>query len=235
MLTAALVLSLVACNALIPEQLEAAAVTPDGSAVEDTWAAVDVTGTLSVSGADQDWTLAVPDQAGSVVVKLHSPGHSDLTEMDGTQTRVEVSESGLHGERGMLLSDEEGPVYFLDHGGWSWRAEELFGAGFVTWGDVMAEDRDDQYNWDYTTAVFQTDNGPVALLPGDVDSLRIDGDLWRVVVIAAYRVDPHPRAALPCGGISDMLSYEMVRVDTAPEPIFLSRPAGLQLAYMGCL
>lgn len=44
-----------------------------------------------------------------------------------------------------------------------------------------------------------------------------------------------PSIALPCGGISDLLSYEMIRVAAAPEPAKLTRAANAKLAHLGCM
>jgi hypothetical protein len=227
---------LAACDTgVIPDQLEAFSAVPDG--LEDDYKGATVEGTLAATGSLADFDLAVAPTDGSpvVTVTVHSPGHSMLADLDGISVRTVLSDMGLDGERSLFLFDEHGPLYIGNVGFSETDVAALFGTGFAAFGETVGTHRDKQYDWTYTTGVFQTDDGPVSLLPGEADTFLIGGDTWRMVVIAAYQVDPRPNAALPCGGISDLLSYEMLRVTTAPEPETIVPTAGDDFAYIGCL
>lgn len=230
-MTLALALSalfLSACSTgVVPEQLDAfRADLSDGNYDE-----LVTSGELSVRGEGSDFTLAIDGQA----IRVHSPGLSDLMTLDGQELQVSLSWAGLHGERSAWVADDHGPVYIADAGWGIPEVDVAFGEGFASWGQTVATARDDQYDWSWTQVDFRTDAGVVSLLPGEVASFRVNGDLYRVVVLAAYQVDARPMAALPCGGISDMLSYEMMRVTSEPEPQVIVRDPSSEFAYLGCL
>ena len=82
--------------------------------------------------------------------------------------------------------------------------------------------------------IVQTDDGPVELLPGEKDVISVGGNSYEVTVVSAFQVEARPRALLPCGGIGDMLSFELVRVESG-EPDFVERPEGAAMAHLGCL
>lgn len=213
----------------IPEQLEALVVAGDTSYEE-----VQHQGALAVSGGERDFALDVAVAAGAAKIDVHTPGSSDLSTLDGLTATVALAPMGLHEERSVVITDDAGPLYVADVGH-GVDVDALFGEGFVQWGEVAGTDSDELYDWEYTSAVFKTDNGEVPVLPGETATLALGGATYRVAVIAAYKVTPHEDAALPCGGISDLLSYEMLRLKAAPEPVKLTRLANAQLAHLGCM
>lgn len=212
-----------------PEQLEALAVTGEAQYEEVTHQ-----GTLTITGAERDFSVNVAEAAGAAKIGVHTPGMSDLSTLTGRAATVKLANAGLHEERSIIITDEAGPLYVADVGH-GVDSEAMFGKGFVTWGDPVATNSDDLYDWEYTPAVFKTDKGEVSVLPGDTATIEVGGSSYRVAVIAAYRVTPHPDAALPCGGISDLLSYELLRVDAKPEPVKITRPTNAKLAHLGCM
>jgi len=214
---------------VVPEQLEAVEV-----AGEMEYEEVQIEGALSVTGTERDFTLSLETSAGSRELSIHSPGMSDLSLLNGRSVTAKLANKGLHEERSVVISDDKGTAYVADVGH-GVDADALFGEGFVRWGETVGTSSDDLYDWEYTPAVFKTDEGEIEVLPGDTANLKIKGATWRVAVIAAYKVTPHPDAPLPCGGISDLLSYEMIRVETAKEPVKLTRMANAKLAHLGCM
>lgn len=212
-----------------PEQLEAIEVSG-----EDEYETVEHQGALTVSGSERDFSLEVATASGSPKLTIHSPGMSDLSKLDGLTATVTLEPMGLHEERSVMIADADGPLYVANVGH-GIDADALFGEGFADWGETVATSSDELYDWEYTPAVFKGDDGDVTIEPGNTGTLKLAGATWRVAVIAAYKVTPHPDAALPCGGISDLLSYEMIRVDAEAEPAKLTRPANARLAHLGCM
>jgi len=214
----------------IPEQLEAVAVLPTGGSFD----AISASGDLAVTAEGRDFTLTITPAAGPAVeISVHSPT-TNLAKLDGLTVDADVSQSGLHEERSLVISDDGGVVYAADVGQFNDTIVAAFGADFATWGATVATDSDELYDWTYTSAKFQTDDGPVEILPGNAKTVVIAGDTYRIGVIAAYEVEAHPDAALPCGGISDLLSFEMLRIAEAEEPATVTRAAGADLAHNGC-
>lgn len=215
---------------VVPEQLEAIEVGLASSENE-----VVFSGVLAITGAERDFNLEVLQvEGGSFSSTVHSPGMSDLSQLEGLSATLTLTPSGLHGERSVIVTDGDGPVYVADVGH-GVDADSLFGAGFVSYGETLGTATDESYDWEFTPVVFQSDDGPVAVEPGKTGAITVLGASYRVAVIAAYKVTPHPDAALPCGGISDLLSYELLRVATAAPAVEIVRPADKQLAHLGCM
>ena len=236
----ALVLGLAACGSdtdsgpsttgIVPEQLEAIEVGLASSENE-----VVFSGVLAITGAERDFNVEVLQiEGGTFSSTVHSPGMSDLSQLGGLSATLTLTASGLHGERSVVVTDEEGPVYVADVGH-GVDADSLFGAGFVSYGETIGTATDESYDWEYTPVVFQSDEGPVSVEPGKTASITVLGASYRVAVIAAYKVTAHPDAALPCGGISDLLSYEVLRVASAAPAVEIVRPSDKQLAHLGCM
>jgi hypothetical protein len=178
------------------------------------------------SGED---TGEVDPEAQAITLVVHSAGMSDLSRLDGRRLTADLGEVDAEGQRSVILSDESGPVYIADAG-----VDRAFSQALpvsVVTGEVVTELRDDLGAWSFETAVFQTDAGPVELLPGEVETLRIHGVHWRTVVVASYHSLPKEQA---CGETYDLLSYEMLRVDGPGEADMVERPAELPMAYFGC-
>lgn len=214
-----------------PEQLEALAVSG-----EQGYDPVQHQGKLTVAGVERDYQLTIAEAAKPVTLGVHTPGMSDLATLDGRTVTATLEAAGLDGERSLVLSDDQGAAYLASVGhGLEAETTRLFGSGFARWGDTIGTSRDDSYDWEYTPAVFATDTGDVAVDAGETATLTLRGATWRVAVIAAYKVTPHPDAALPCGGISSLLSYEMLRVEVAPPAVKLVRPSSAKLAHLGCM
>lgn len=213
----------------IPDQLEAFEI-----AGEQSYESVERQGAVTVSGSERDFHLVLEDTAGPVDLTVHTPGMTDLRSLDGRTVTVTLAPMGLHQERSVLVADEAGPLYLADVGH-GVDTDALFGAGFVRYGETIGTSSDDSYDWEYAPAVFKTDDGDVSVQPGNAGSLVLGGATYRVAVIAAYKVTPHPDASLPCGGISDLLSYELLRVETAPTAAKIQRLQSAELAHLGCM
>ena len=209
-----------------PDQLEGVGVSYASSG--DPEQPITLSGVVAVSGSSRDFTLAI----GGDSVGVHTPGLSDLSALNGATLDAVVSGMGWQGERNVLLSDADGPVYFADPGTGGYQADATFGEGFVAFGTVVAQTSDDVGDWTWTTAKFQTDDGPVEVTPGIPAELVIDGATWRVVVAAAYQSDPYEE--MDCGAVEDLLAYEMLRVAEAPDVTPLTRPAEFTMANLSC-
>jgi len=226
---------LAACGKSEPiEQLEA--LNPAIEDVED-GQAYSLSGQLTVTGSEQDYAFSLLEDGGidpSLAFDLHSPGSFDLTRLSGEAT-VEVLSMAVFESRSIVVSDSSGPRYVADIGANAAEVGEIVGMEPAERGEELGTGSDSTWGTSFTTAVFHTDDGDVELQPGDVDVLKFDGALWRVVVVAAYDREARPDAALPgCPLLEDVLSYEMLRVSEVSDPEVLSRPPGMDMAEVGC-
>jgi hypothetical protein len=167
---------------------------------------------------------------------LHTPGATPLDSLDGVEATIELSDMGMGG-RSIVISDDDGPLYVgsLGDGPGLDAVREIFGEGFVTWGDEVGTQTDGTFVWTYAPAVFATDNGEVELQPGEVDSIVVDGVEWRVVVSASYEVSANPDAdEMPGCSPESMLGFELLRVAEPIEVATIARLAEAPVAYVGC-
>lgn len=217
-----------------PEQLEAATATP--ALTQEEFTDVSASGTLQVSGEGQDLSLTVGEGEGALSMDVHSAGRSDLSALSGLTVTADLLAWGFESSRSLLLRDEGGLLYALD-AGWSLDAvNEALGAERLRWGDEVATAKDDTWTWSYTSLIVSTDDGELSLLPGDVANITLDGVPWRLVVVAAYARENVPNASMPgCPVLDDVLSYELLRLETSGEDDVLTRPEGLDPASAGCL
>jgi hypothetical protein len=221
----------------IPEQLEAVEIAPKGSDP----GAIATSGGLKVAGNGRDFTLSIAPPGQQVLdLSVHSSTGCDLTSLDGLAVDAKVSSETLSGLRNVVLSDQAGVAYAAQGVSTPDLATspefvDAFGQGFATWGSTVGTDSDSQYDWTYTSARFTTDDGDIEILPGNVRTVKIAGATYRVGTIAAYRVERHPGANVPCGGISDLLSFEVLRVREAVEPAAMTRLANATMAHNGCM
>lgn len=226
LLVAALPLLLAACETPADQQLESFGlqITSDDPEVNEFWYEGSVAGQATVTGAERDLTVTIDGADDEVRLDVHSPALTDLTVFDGTDVTVDLSMGSV------VIRDDEGIAYAADAGGHRWQLEEELGQGFVDWGSAIRTELDGSEMYTYTTAVFQGDDGPVVVHPGDSDTVRIDGIDWDVTVIAAYKVEETVPFMALCGGTPDVLSYEMLRVEQVREPRTIARPEGLPMA-----
>ncbi len=216
----------------IPEQLESFQITLEN----EPGAPVSKFGTLGITGADRQFEIAVDDPDLGMAFQVHSPGATPLTQLDGVDATVSLSEMGMGG-RSIVISDDDGPLYVgsLGDGPGLAQVREIFGEGFVTWGEEVGSQTDGTFVWTYAPAVFATDTGDVELQPGEVDSIVVDGVEWRVVVSASYQVGTNPDAEeLPACSPESMLGFELLRVVEPAEVATLGRLAEAPVAYVGC-
>lgn len=216
----------------VPEQLEAFEIALDG----DQGQPVSKTGTLAITGADRKFQLALGEGAEGLSLELHSPGATPLDALNGVDATVELTEQGMGG-RSIVVSDDAGPVYVGALGDFPGlaRVRELFGEGFVGWGEEVGTQTDGTFIWSYAPAVFATDDGEVALQPGEVATIVVDGVRWRVVVSASYQVDTDPDAdALPGCSPESMLGFELLRIDEPVAATTIARLVDAPVAYVGC-
>jgi hypothetical protein len=216
----------------IPEQLEAFQVTVEN----DSGSPVSSSGTLAITGSEREFQIVLDDPAVGMALEIHTPGATPLTQLDGIDATVELSEMGMGG-RSIVISDDDGPLYvgaLGDSPGLN-RVRELFGEGFVKWGAEVGTQTDGTFVWTYKPAVFATDDGDVELQPGEVDSIVVAGVEWRVVVSASYEVGTNPDAdALPACSPESMLGFELLRVPEPAEITTIARLAEAPVAYVGC-
>jgi hypothetical protein len=224
-----------------PEQLEATSVIRAGDPSPMT-----LDGKLAVSGAERDFAIQVPDATGaSFELQIHTPGMADLGTLAGHYATVEVSDPQVWDEtvRGVVISDDSGPLYVANPG-FGVDETALFGKPIVTWGETVATEisplsfgssnGEDYEEKSYTKVVFMGDEGNVAVGAGEVASVVIGGAIYRVNVVSAFEVQYHTSEEYGCGEESTLI-YEMLRVQAAPEPKKLVRPANLDPAGFGCM
>jgi len=224
------------------DQLEAMEGTLlEGAPADDDWGAAERTGIVTIEGADGDYSLDVDDPVGdwstAFVMDLHLPGQTELAALSGQTLTVEAVEMQWdEWPRSVVISDETGPLMVADAGYDSARVEEIFGEGFVSHGETVGVTTDETWQWTYTSVVFQTDEGPVSLLPGEVTTIIIDGQPWRAAASAAYLREAQPDAMLPgCPIVQDMLAYELMRLsESGSYDALLERAADADAASIGC-
>ena len=100
-------------------------------------------------------------------------------------------------------------------------ATDIFGDDFVRYGDEETVGVIHHEYGDYTissrSVVFRGDDGDVVASSGKPVDATIEGARWRIVVHAAFQVTEYPDEMPGCGGgVSDTLSFEMVRVSEEP-------------------
>ena len=214
-----------------PEQLETLLVEIGYAEVEDSYA-----GTLAVSGADQDWSLSITPAVGEAFSwTVHSPAEVDLSTLAGEDRTLTLLSEVVFEERSFVLSDASGPAYIADIGENASDVASLLDTDPARFGEVLASDEDENFTSDYTTLIFPSDDGEVELMPGDVTTLSINGVSWRVTAIAAYDREMKEGGSFPgCPFIVDMLSYEMIRVETVEADEARVRPEGMSGAKVGC-
>jgi hypothetical protein len=207
-----------------PDQLEA----PEASHGDEPENASSIVGDdASVEGAGRDWSVGVMvDDANEEVTELHVPGESDLSVLEGASLTIELGTAWGNDTRTVRIDDESGPRFLVQTAEEFGPASDVFGAGFVAFGDeVGTGTMEDEYGtWKvaYREAVFETDDGAVAASPGEPFVASIDGDDWRIVVHGSFEVTDTPNELPGCGGgIETTLSFEMLKIDaTAPtEPL----------------
>lgn len=214
-----------------PEQLEAVDAVfpdePDAGLYE---------GALAVEGGAQDFALTLSEPGGEALsFQVHSPGAFDLAQLAGEGRAVHLLGGGLFDRHSVVVADEAGPLWVADLGDRADAVSVVIGGRPVRAGAEVASERDQTWDWSYTTLVVQTDEGEIELLPGEVETVTIGGVVWRFVAVAAYQRTPLPDAELTdCPVMEDMVAYEMLRVATVEAPTFVERPEGLGPAELGC-
>lgn len=230
----------------LEDQLEALTLRfpdSDGAAVDHFSESVVVSGALSVDASASDPSLTFATANGSFSADLHLPGASDLRWLDGAVVEAQLPPSEdltRWGTPALALMDAEGPAFVAQLVGHAPDAADSFlGAGFARFGPESGYDERGTYGFQTRSAIVQTDDGPLEVLPGEVHAISRDGVSWRFVLIAAYKVESQRGAFGPtskCMGPPDALSFEMVRigVDDDAETQLL-RPDGLAPAVgQGC-
>jgi hypothetical protein len=219
-----------------PDQLEAPSVTGLATSQE-----VTQSGAVVVTGSARDFAINVGSNASLTV---HTPGLSDLSTLGGRTLTFDFPATVpfAPSTRSLLVTDAQGPVYVVDLGPETGiDTDTLFGTGFATYGTPVASVVDDvtggsvsgYIETDYTPIVFKSDSGPVSLLPGQVGAVTVKGAVYRVAVIGATDVTYAGNTELGCGPSSTMV-YEMLRVEAAPAPLSVTRPASLGAISLGC-
>ncbi|APR75580.1 Hypothetical protein A7982_00926 [Minicystis rosea] len=217
----------------IPEQLEALSVEAwDGSSNPQ-----NLSGKLTVGGSDRDFALSMEINGLQTAFRVHSPGAFPLATLAGEAMQIETTDIE-GGSSSLFVTDASGLLYvgvFGDDPSIA-AAEKRFGSGFIRLGDEVARQTDESFIWSYRKAVFDTDDGDVALDPGEVKFLHLNGVTWRAVVTASYTVTTNPEAdELPGCSPEGLLGFELLRVTeaTASEaPI--RRSSTLGPAAAGC-
>lgn len=195
----------------------------------------EASGALSLSaGAEEgDWELSV----GELTASIHSAARSDLSAFSGAEATLVVGEGGLNeGSGPAALEDADGLVWLSQSSAGEDLAAGYVGQGFARYADeVVASGRSSSYDLEYHDVVFATDDGEVTVAAGTPTVLKVGGVSYRAVVVAAYTTEVRPgEPVADCGGLPDLLAYELVRVETEERESPLVRPADKGFAAAGC-
>lgn len=187
---------------------------------------------IGTGAEDQDWSLTV----GEVNVTVHSSGHADLSVLDGLSGTLHAGQWSFDGNNSAAAVDGQGLVWMAAGSADDPMVTDLLGEGFARLADErVAKGREGDYVLSFHDVVFATDDGDVTVAAGTPTVLTVGGAKFRTVVVAAYDAELAPGAmATDCGGMSDMLSFEMERVEAAEEESPLTRPEGKSIAAGGC-
>jgi hypothetical protein len=206
----------------IPAQLERLTVSAtSGAGAASAGGQLEASGPLAVTGAGRDLHLDIG--SGALEVDLHLPGLSDLSTLAGRDVHVVVNtEDGPFANQATLTIEDGTGLLFM--------ASNVPGASAaIGWGEVVAEEDVEGAMWSYTAVVVNQDAAPTTLMPGDAANATIGGSSWRVVPLAAYRLEDDSDYELDCIIPPNVLAFEMLRVDEPAEPERIERPAELPM------
>jgi hypothetical protein len=193
-------------------------------------------GQTYVDGVERDFMMEFDTTDDHVALSIHSPGKLDLTSLNGQSLTAEIYEdhswAGQTGDH-LILSDEEGVVYFAQSG-WFERTEDYFGEDFVRFGQPTSKTYDDDFITTYSSVIFDTDEGDVDLRVGEVASILIDGDHYQAVVISAYQMAGRFLVEGSDCASSSQLSFELLRVPAPIASDMVERPRGMEGASLAC-
>lgn len=215
----------------VPPQMEALEVR--GGDEDGSESAVVARGRLAVIGADRDYELTVTGAETVHAFTVHSPGASELTRLSGLDVEVEVDGFHLFELRDVVIRDEHGPLYLGIAGG-EGHAPAIEGAPLVAFGDVVARTREGRHRVAYHELRIDTDEGPVALLPGAVETVRVGGVPWRFAALSAWQADGEGGVRSRCATQLASLGYELLRMEAMDEPTWLERDPSRAIAREGC-
>lgn len=216
------------CSDVAPEQLEALELV----ALTDDEGETHFGGTLAVTGGPRDYTLSVSEAGDLQEFHIHSSGESDLGSLNGRE--VEVAVIFEHPRYALVLTDEAGPLYIANGGTAESFIESELGRSWVKPGETVAKTKEDGHRVRYTSLVFDSDDGPVALLPGEVERVELDGVAWRAAPIAAWDAERMSGPTLRCSSMLSSLSYELLRLETPMTPASVARDQNREIARYGC-
>lgn len=229
-----LLLTLMACGDVEPQDVTTLEDLSAEIAGCDTEAGCASDGTLAIGVGDEDgdWTIAVGEHS----VAVHAPGRSDLSGLDGLTGTLHTGEWVWNATSTVAVEDEQGLAWLLAGTAEDPLVATFLSADFARWDtEVAGKGSEGDYNLAYHDVVFATDDGDVTVASGAPTVLKVGGASYRVVVIASYDAELKPTAmATDCGGMSDMLAFEVERVATEEEEAPLTRPAGKAIAADGC-
>ena len=222
-----MLIPVVACDTNEIDQLEDFEVTYEGEPAEDGYR-----GLATVDGDAKDWTLSLADtELGSQELTMHVPGQSDLSTLDGRELSIELEWSLTPTA---VVSDAEGLVFASVAGDNHPDVVAALGSDFISFGEEAGSVQEGTDRWSLRYAVVSTDEGTLELLPGEAEEITVDGTSWRVVVHAAYQVEPGPLSYHPCGFAPDMLTFEVLRLDAPAASELIGPSSSRELPLAGC-
>ena len=181
-----------------PGQLGKMSLSWHSSEFPDAGAQLSVTGVTSITGSSGDYVLTVARDAPQAPVSfaLHAPGQSDLLALDGELLTMNVDcefecwGGGLQDYFIVSLLDPSGPAYVagrLSYPGSAYTEQHLANMSeYAVQGGLIAEvDKSEEVRTKYYSVAFVSDDGSVAINPGNVTNVVRGGGDWRAVAVAA--------------------------------------------------
>jgi hypothetical protein len=160
-------------------------------------------GTLTVApgATNKDWDLALTNERGAWTFQIHSPTALDLSGLDGIEG-VQYH-AGYH----VLLYDADGPLYaaYTHNDVVAPELQEL-----LVDSEILVADG----GIGFGSMIFDTDDGPVELRPGEVEPITYEGRHYELGAIRYLRkLGPRPTGH-KCTPIRTNYAWELVWAPT---------------------
>lgn len=197
----------------------------------------DLVGALAVDGSGENLTVQIDTQNGRTEVEVKAPGMPDLSVLDGLEGQLSIAEDALTDRLSLLVTDDQGPVYLLEPVNATVLTTETFGPGFVQVGADLGTVPVGLDHVRLYSALFETDDGAVEVFPGEPVEATIDGQTYRIVLVANWVRELSGDRSSECASqLDEALAYELTRVEPGAADLTpLTRPETVPIDGSTCL